>query len=41
MTVEEGVEERILGVLRAHPQYSCVERIVEIHPQLKEGKEVG
>ena len=41
MTVEEGVEERILGLLRAHPQYSCVERIAEIHPQLKEGKEVG
>ena len=39
VTVEEGVEERILGVLRPHPQYSCVERIAELHPQLKEGEE--
>ena len=38
VTMEEGLEERILEVLRAHPQYSCVERIAA---QLKEEEEVG
>ena len=36
MEVGEGAME----VLRAHPQYPCVERIVELHPQLREGEEV-
>ena len=39
VTVEEGVETTMLRLLRAHPQYSCVERIAEIHPQLKVGEE--
>ena len=41
MTVEQGVGEKLMRVLRAHPQYSCVERITELHPWLKEGEEVG
>ena len=34
------VGEGVMKVLRAHPQYPCVERIVELHPHLREGEEV-
>ena len=34
------VGEGVMKVLGTHPQYPCVERIVELHPHLKEGKEV-
>ena len=39
--VEKGVETTMLRLLKAHSQYSCVKKIAELQPQLKEGEEVG